>query len=486
MHADDRPSSLLRSRNRLAAALWLAVLLLASPWVDGAAAGPQLPSGGSPSPEAPPAGDPGSVDLAPDPDTDEVIGERLEAIYAELDGLDGVEIEVRSGIVHLTGEVLTTEIKEQATRLARQLEGVVEVNDRVAVVRDVRRRLKPAFDTIARAGDELISALPLLGVALLVLVAFWLVSRWAGRWDWLYGRLMANPFAREWVRRIVQAVILIVGIVLALEILDATALVGAVLGAAGVAGLALGFAFRDTAENYIAGLLLSVRQPFEPNDHILIEGREGKVVRLTPRATILLTFDGNHVRIPNSVVFKAIMVNYTRLANRRIKVLIRVGREADLFNALDLGKATIGRLEGVLEDPAPGAWVDELGDTYIVLAFVGWVDQEQTDYYRARSEAMRTVKEALARAEMGMPEPAYRLTITDGQLGTLLDGADTQPTDDATGEQEHRSHPDSTDPTAIDRPRDTTRRDHIDRAVEADRATDTKTPDLLRKQAPQE
>ena len=96
----------------------------------------------------------------------------------------------------------------------------------------------------------------------------------------------------------------VLGLVAALQILEATALLGAVLGGAGVIGIALGFAVRDTVDNYVSSLMLSLRQPFRANDHVVIEGHEGRVIRLTSRATILMTLDGNHLRIPNSTVFK--------------------------------------------------------------------------------------------------------------------------------------------------------------------------------------
>lgn len=88
---------------------------------------------------------------------------------------------------------------------------------------------------------------------------------------------------------------------MALDLLEATALVGAVAGTAGLAGLALGFAFKDIVENYLAGLLLAFQRPFDKNDHVTVEDHAGKVVRLTPRETILMTMDGNHVRVPNAV-----------------------------------------------------------------------------------------------------------------------------------------------------------------------------------------
>jgi small-conductance mechanosensitive channel len=80
-----------------------------------------------------------------------------------------------------------------------------------------------------------------------------------------------------------------------LEILDATALLGTIVGVAGVMGLAIGFALRDTVENYIASILLSIRQPFRPLDQIVLENYEGLVMKLTSRETILMTLDGNHV-----------------------------------------------------------------------------------------------------------------------------------------------------------------------------------------------
>ena len=101
------------------------------------------------------------------------------------------------------------------------------------------------------------------------------------------------------------------GVLLALDILDLTALVGAVLGTVGVVGLAIGFAFKDIVENYLAGLLLSIRRPFALNDLVLIESHEGRVVRLTPSELILMTLEGNHVRIPNATVFKSFIYNFS-------------------------------------------------------------------------------------------------------------------------------------------------------------------------------
>jgi small-conductance mechanosensitive channel len=163
----------------------------------------------------------------------------------------------------------------------------------------------------------------------------------------------------------VRAAVLIAGVLLALEILDATALVAAVLGTAGLFGLVLGFAFRDLAENAIASLLLSLRQPFAPNDLVSIEGCEGHVLRLTSRATVLLSVEGNHVRIPNATVYKGVIVNYTRNPLRRFDLAAGVGVDEDLIAAQRLGVEILRVTPGVLADPPPQALVEDLGESNV-------------------------------------------------------------------------------------------------------------------------
>lgn len=127
----------------------------------------------------------------------------------------------------------------------------------------------------------------------------------------------------------VRVVNIVADLIVALQILGATALLGLVLGSAGVIGIALGFAVRDTVDNYVSSLMLSIRQPFRANDHVLIGDSEGRVIRLTSRATILMTLDGNHLRIPNATAFKAIILNYTRNPQRRIEFNLGIDSDDD-------------------------------------------------------------------------------------------------------------------------------------------------------------
>lgn len=230
-----------------------------------------------------------------------------------------------------------------------------------------------------------------------------------------------NPYLDSLLRRGVRLAMLLVGVLIALDLLGATALVGAVLGSAGVLGIMLGFAFRDIAENHLAGVLLSLRRPFAPGDHIMLDGHEGKVISLNSRATILMTMDGNHLRLPNAMVFKGVLLNYTRNPMRRLQFTLGIGTGEDLNAVRRLGVETLRRIPAIATEPEPRATIQSVGDSSVLIDFFAWVDQREVDFLMTRSEAIRQVKCAIEDAGMDMPEPIYRVQLTsvarDSELG---------------------------------------------------------------------
>lgn len=342
------------------------------------------------------------------------IARRLRGILEELGGFERVRVRVADGVVHLTGEVADSAAQGRLDAIAGRIEGVVAVENRVTLPTDLEERLNPALQRLGERLTALARSAPLLLVALAAggTVAFggwWLAGRLR-----LWRRLAPNAFVAEVFRTLARLVFVLLGLLVALEILDATALLGAVLGAAGVAGLALGFAVRDTVENFIASLMLSLRQPFRPNDYVEIEGSEGRVARLTSRATILISPEGNHIRIPNSTVFKGRIVNYTRDPERRFAFTLGVDADSDLGAALATGVEAVKALPFVLDEPPVGAWVQDVGDSNVLLTFTAWVDQTRTDFMKARGEAVRAAKVALETAGFGLPEPIYRVRLDAG------------------------------------------------------------------------
>jgi small conductance mechanosensitive channel len=357
------------------------------------------------------------VQDAPD---DAAIRSRLVAVLGAIDGFQNVDVEVTAGVVILTGGVPNSRATREALDIARRTESVVHVLNRLDEEADVASRLRPVTRKFSDLGAASLRVLPVGLIAVTVVVLFWFLGQWAGnRGRWLR-RAGLSELSANLGRRIVRLLVIAIGILIALEILDATAMIGGLLGIAGIAGIALGFAFRNIAENYLAGVLLSARNPFAIGDQVQVGEFVGKVVRLTSRDTVLMTLDGNHLRIPNSAIIASSMTNFSRNPLRRFEFMVGVSVDLDVVTARDLGIATLRQMKGVLPDPGPQGLIAELGDSAVQLRFLAWIDQRETDIQKARSEAIRLVKCAFDAAGIEMPEPIYRIHLREA--GTLRTG----------------------------------------------------------------
>ena len=343
--------------------------------------------------------------------SDSLLQAHLQGIFAQIEPFQTIDVQVQSGVVRLGGTVLQPQAADRAEELASRLEGVIYVINDIEAETDVETRVAPALEKIQTYLQRVISYLPLAGVALLIVVIFGVLSRLLGRWEDPPQRLKVRPLVWQLIRRVVQGIVAFVGLLLAFDILGVTSMVGAVLGTAGVAGLAIGFAFQDIIENYLAGVLLSIQQPFNVNDVVQIDDHQGRVIRLTARELVLLTVEGNHIRLPNATVFKNVMTNYTRNPRRLFSFDIGIGVEEDLVEVARIGVDTLNAMNGVMEDPQPFVRIEALGDSSVIVRFNGWVNQQTADFFKVKSEAIRLVKTALDEAEIDMPEPIHRLRV---------------------------------------------------------------------------
>lgn len=347
------------------------------------------------------------------------VGERLR----DVDGLQDVTATVHGQVARLDGEVVEPEQREVAEQVATQQPGIEAVENRVRISTRLSDRLQVAVRQIGDKLLRLVAAAPLLVVAVVIL----LIALWLGRF--VAGRIhlrrlhQRNPYIDSLIGRVLQWLIVFGGLLMALDLLGATTLVGAALGSAGVVGLVMGFAFKDIAENYVAGILLSLRKPFAPGDHILVENREGKVVALTSRATMLMTLDGNQLTLPNALVFKSVMLNYTQNPMRRFDFTVVLGINESIRQSQELALDEIAGVAGVLTDPPPSWQIEEYAADKIVLRFYGWVDQRQNDLIKVRTESIRAVKAAYQRraAQAAAAPPTERAGSGDTSVNHDID-----------------------------------------------------------------
>lgn len=329
--------------------------------------------------------------------------------------LQEVEAEVAGGVATLSGQVPTQPDRKQAGQIAADARGVEQVNNRIALDPDLKVRFASAMEEVKAKLVRLVANLPLLLVAILiVMLAVWLGGFLSRRLRFLKRLGGRNPYMEGLVRNILQWLVTLGGVLLALDLLGATSLVSAVLGSAGVVGLVLGFAFKDIAENYIAGILLSIRRPFSPGDLVKIDAHEGRVVALNSRATQLMTLDGNHLLLPNSLVFKSVMLNFSRNPKRRFEFSTNIATGRSWHDAMDRGIETLRGIDGVLDDPAPSALIETLSNDSATLRFMGWINQHENDLAKTRSEAMRLVRHELRSAGLTPPDGVQRILLSRG------------------------------------------------------------------------
>lgn len=385
--------------------LLLALLLMAAP------CGSPVAAQEAPAPTEPAAK--GAIATSAAPESDAEIAGRIRGIFQEIAPLAGVRVRVAAGVVTLEGTVASAAEVLRAETIASRVAGVVTVQNDLSRDFRVNTTVTPALGQFRDDVRGLVRALPLLGVAFAIALAIGLAGHLLASVDRLWRWVMPNPFLADLVATFVRFAFVVLGLVAGLEVLGATALLGAVLGGAGVIGVALGFAVRDTIDNYVSSLMLSLRQPFRANDHVVIADNEGRVVRLTSRATVLITLGGNHLRIPNAIVFKSVILNYTRNSERRFEFDLGVDSADDPVDGMAVGLAAVNALDFVLDTPEATAIIQDVGDSNIVLRFFGWLDQNHTDFLKGRSLAIYAAARALVGAGFALPEPIYRLRFDE-------------------------------------------------------------------------
>ncbi len=238
--------------------------------------------------------------------------------------------------------------------------------------------------------------------------------------------LLLSGFAAQWVRQAVKVKIrdretlyllsrltrwsvLILGTVVALGQVnfDVTGFIAGL----GIAGVTVGFALQDIARNFVAGIILLIRQPFDIGDAVEVGGYAGSVLDITTRDTVLKTWDGEMVILPNIDVFTSAITNYSKLPHRRRTVYIGLGYEEDVGQATRVFLDAIRSVEGVLDDPPPSLLAEELGDSTLTLAARFWVNQETHSLFDVHSEVVRAIKEIAQEKEIDLPYPIQTVRL---------------------------------------------------------------------------
>ena len=253
--------------------------------------------------------------------------------------------------------------------------------------------------------------LPNLVVAVLVVLAFWVLARLARS---VVGRAMDRATDNRALRGLLMAVtgiaVLGLGIFIALGVLKLDKTVAALLGGAGILALALGFAFQDIAENFMSGVLLSLRRPFRVGELVELSDYTGTVREIDLRSTLLQLPTGEQVLIPNSEVYGNPMKNYSRAGERRVDLACGVSYGDDLDEAEQVALAAVRQVAGRDREREPELFYTGFGGSSVDFVVRFWIlETAQGAWLAARSEAIRRIHGAFGEHGIDIPFPITTL-----------------------------------------------------------------------------
>lgn len=347
--------------------------------------------------------------------TDSEIGERLKRILISTRWFNQPSVEVRDGVVTLEGTTSTQEHRHWAGELASKTEGTVAVVNRIDVNTDVGSTFELAGKELSSLAREAARTWPLVLVALVIIAITWLIARLVGAVaSRFFATRIQSPLLLAVVSRLFAIPVFLLGVYFLLQVVGLTRLAITVLGGTGLAGIVIGFAFRDIAENFLSSLLLSVRNPFSRGDLIEVAGYKGVVQNLNTRSTVLLTLEGNLVQIPNATVYKGAITNFSANASRRAEFVVGIGYDSSTAKAQSLIRAVLERHSAVLRDPEPLVLVDELGAATVNLKVRYWFDSGTYAPDKINSALMRISKTVLLESGIELPDPAREVVFPRG------------------------------------------------------------------------
>ena len=269
------------------------------------------------------------------------------------------------------------------------------------------------LERITQMSRSAIALLPNVIIAFVVLALFYVAAKIV-RSGVMKLTSSFHPNAGIVFGRLVHSAIIIFGLLIALSIVIPSFNASQIVSLLGIGSVAIGFAFRDILQNFLAGVLLLLMQPFRIGDQIVVTTLEGTVEEIQTRATLIKTYDGRRIVIPNATIFtNAVTVN-TAFEKRRMEYDVGVGYGDDLDDVANVLLEAVRGVKDVISDPAPDALVVDLGASQINLRIRWWTDKPyRTHLLEVQSAVLKCAKKTLVAHGVDLPYPTQQILFHD-------------------------------------------------------------------------
>lgn len=265
-----------------------------------------------------------------------------------------------------------------------------------------------------------LALLPNLGLALIVVVIFYVGSRWARAAVARFShRFSEAPGFGLVIGRIMQIAVVITGVLIALSIVLPSFRASNLIQLFGISGVAIGFAFRDIFQNFLAGILLVLTHPFRIGDQIRVKDFEGTVEDIQTRATLIRTSDGRRIVIPNSSLFTESVTVNTAFGIRRSEYELTLSDTEDVDRVRGALRETISGVDGVLHDPQPDVLVTGFESDSVKVRLRWWTEARRGRISEVQDRVITAVRRRLNQlkgttSEAATPQPQGRIVQNAG------------------------------------------------------------------------
>ncbi len=263
--------------------------------------------------------------------------------------------------------------------------------------------------------NSFIILLPNMVLALIVFAIFFFIARAIKRVvrNLTRDRRQARNLGMV-LGRLAQGTTILVGLFIALSIVIPSLKANDLVQLLGISGVAIGFAFRDILQNFLAGILILLTEPFQIDDQIVFKDFEGTVENIQTRATTIRTYDGRRIVIPNSELFTNSVVVNTAFENRRLQYDIGIGYGDDIDTAKQVILEAIHETDGVLESPAADVLVVELAGSSVNIRARWWVaPPRRADVLNLQDRVLTNIKNKLTANGIDLPFPTQQILFHD-------------------------------------------------------------------------
>jgi small-conductance mechanosensitive channel len=267
---------------------------------------------------------------------------------------------------------------------------------------------------VRKMAQSLVEALPNMAIALVILVLTWIVARFALKIaDALIGKTTLRPSLRNLIDTIVKLTIWLVGLMVALVVVMPGLTPASLIAGLGIGAVAIGFAFQDIFENFLAGVLIMLREKMRIGDVIECEGIKGKVEHITLRETHVRKMSGELTIVPNSMIFKNPIEILTDESMRRHEIVAGVSYDTDLDQAADVIRKAVAGVEGIDADKGVDVFAQEFNSSSVDFLVRWHAGSKPRDMWETKDRVVRAIKRGLDDAGIEIPFPYVTHTFKE-------------------------------------------------------------------------